>query len=83
MSDCCEKCDWLEDKIESNIENQIKEAQLLKLFAKNNLINTISNVKPSILKNKEDGHVVEIKTNIVIGTDNKSDISEVGTNSSQ
>lgn len=38
--------DWIEDRIDLMIDNEIKEYKLGKLFAKKNLIDTITNLEP-------------------------------------
>mgnify|MGYP003133684556 CR=1 FL=1 len=82
MSECCDECDYWEDKADIFIENQIKASSLDAAFAKKNLVNKLTNIKAPSLTHKARRVVVK-NTNSLLGTDNEKVQSEVGTNSSQ
>ena len=84
MSECCNECDYWEDKADIFIENEIKASSLDAAFAKKNLVNKLTNIKAPSGTHKTKG-VVDIvdKNDVILGNDNKSEKSEVGTNSSQ
>ena len=83
--DCCEKCDYWEDKIDVYIHNQIKEAKLTKFAekdSKNTKLLIPNNIKASGGNHKTGGKYVELKDEIhVVGNDKV--IAKVGTTSSQ
>ena len=83
MSDCCNECDYWEDRADLNIDNEIKDIQLSKVFAKKNLVNKLTNIKAPSLTHKAGRVVSTVKNSSLHGNDNKSDMSKVGTNSSQ
>tara|TARA_R110000824_G_scaffold13876_2_gene59650 strand:+ start:255 stop:515 length:261 start_codon:yes stop_codon:yes gene_type:complete len=84
MSECCNECDYWEDRIDMYIDNQIKESKLNRI-AKKNLNNTKllipNNIKASGGKNKAGGVNVELKDK-VYRVGNVKVIAKVGTTSS-
>ena len=82
MIECCNECDYWEDRAELNIDNEVKELQLSNVFAKKNLVNKLTNIKAPSGIHKAKG-VVDRNQNSLLVTDIEKVKSEVGTNSSQ
>ena len=82
MSECCNECDYWEDKADIFIENEIKASSLDAAFAKKNLVNKLTNIKAPSGIHKAKG-VVDRNQNSLLVTDIEKVKSEVGTNSSQ
>ena len=57
MTECCNECDYWEDQAELNIDNEVKEVQLSKSFAKKNMIFKLINIKAPSGNNKTKGVV--------------------------
>jgi len=66
MSECCEECDYWESKIDTHIENEIKEYKLMKFAKKNSETKLLipNNIKASGGINKTRGKNVELKDEI-------------------
>ena len=83
MSECCDECDYWEDKADIFIENEIKASSLDAAFAKKNLVNKLTNIKAPSGTHKAKGVVSKVEKRVILGSDNEKVKSEVGTNSSQ
>tara|TARA_R110000823_G_scaffold256336_2_gene378279 strand:- start:1565 stop:1819 length:255 start_codon:yes stop_codon:yes gene_type:complete len=84
MIECCNECDYWEDRAELNIDNEVKELQLSNVFAKKNLVTKLTNLKAPSGKHKAKGVVDKVNENhVILGNDSSDNTSKVGTNSSQ
>ena len=76
MSECCDECDYWEDKADIFIENEIKASSLDAAFAKKNLVNKLTNIKAPSGKHKARGVVDSNKDSLhtAVGTDSSQNI---------
>jgi len=85
MYDCCEECDYWESKIDTHIENEIKETKLMKFAKKNSETKLLipNNIKALSRTHKTERENVEGLKDEVYRVGNVKVIAKVGTASSQ